>query len=510
MSHPARQHAAGSARPRRRPGRRPSSTSHHEPAPRRLSDEEITRLAGTPFGQLGLPAQMVNLLIEQEITAPFPIQSATIPDALSGRDILGRGQTGSGKTLAFGLPLLARIAGAPMPSRRPLALVLVPTRELAVQVRDVLAPLGQRIGVRTTTVVGGMPYGKQIDALRRGVGVLIATPGRLADLIEKDACSLADVRITVLDEADQMADLGFMPAVTALLDQIPADGQRMLFSATLDSDVDKLVKRYLPDPLTHSVDPPAAAVESMEHHLLYLAPREKDVVTAQIAARDGRTLLFVRTRRAADRLVNTLSTVGVPAAALHGGMTQGARTRTLSNFRTGTVSALVATDVAARGIHVSDISLVVHVDLPGDPKDYLHRAGRTARAGATGTVVSLVLPRDKRAADTIMRNAGVTPVRTRINAGDDALHHITGARTVSGLPLPTESTANRTRPHRSGGAVRHESRHVARHESRSEPRPESRGEVRWEPRRGPRHETTRFNRRTTDRRPTARLTHSGQ
>jgi superfamily II DNA/RNA helicase len=304
-----------------------------------------------------------------------------------------------------------------------------------MQVHEALEPLGRSTGVRLKVVVGGTSFPKQVDALRRGVDIVVATPGRLADLIRQRACSLADVEITVLDEADHMADMGFLPAVTELLDQVRPGGQRLLFSATLDRGVDGLVRRYLADPVTHSVSPATAAVDTMDHHLLLVAPDDKAAVTAEIAGRDGRTLLFVRTKHGADRLTTQLRRQGVAAGVLHGGRSQNARTRTLAEFREGQVSVLVATDVAARGIHVDDLGLVVHVDPPAEPKDYLHRAGRTARAGESGTVVTLVLPHQQREVDTMTRKAGVQAERTQVRPGDRHLVRITGAQPPSGVPL---------------------------------------------------------------------------
>ena len=388
------------------------------------------------FDQLGLPPVLVRALNKGGITTSFPIQAATIPDALSGRDVLGRGRTGSGKTLAFGLPMLARIAasGRSRP-RRPKGLVLVPTRELAMQVNDALTPLAKVLGLFTKTAFGGAPYSTQIWALERGVDVLVATPGRLGDLIEKGACSLDGVTVSVLDEADQMADMGFLPDVTKLLDQTPATAQRLLFSATLDNDVDALVQRFMHDPVTHETDAAVATVDTMEHHALLIPPRDKFDILASIANRTGRTIMFVKTQVAVDQLVDQLATVGVRAGALHGGKTQRVRTRTLAEFREGRVDVLVATNVAARGIHVDGVTLVVHVDPPNDSKDYLHRAGRTARAGESGTVVTLVLPRQRRATFTMLERAGVEPVRTEVTASAPALAAVTGARRPSGVPV---------------------------------------------------------------------------
>jgi superfamily II DNA/RNA helicase len=388
------------------------------------------------FKDLGLSHKLVRGLAAQGITTPFPIQVATIPDVLAGRDVLGRGRTGSGKTLAFGLPLLTRLAasGRSKP-HRPKALVLVPTRELAMQVNDALTPLAKALGLFCKTAVGGVPYDRQIWSLERGVDVLVATPGRLGDLIKRGTADLSAVEITVLDEADQMADMGFLPEVTELLDLTPAGGQRLLFSATLDKDVDALVERFLTDPVEHSIEPAVASIDEMDHHVLLVPPNDKYAIAASIANRPGRTILFVKTQQAVDELVAQFAAVGVRAGALHGGKTQRVRTRTLGEFREGTVDVLVATDVAARGIHVDDVSLVVHVDLPRDQKDYLHRAGRTARAGAAGTVVTLVLPRQRKRAAAMLAKAGVTPTESHVRAGDPKLAEVTGARAPSGVPV---------------------------------------------------------------------------
>jgi len=391
------------------------------------------------FADLGLPQPLVRALARAGITTPFEIQRATVPDALAGRDVLGRGQTGSGKTLAFGLPVLARVAAGPKTRpRHPRALVLVPTRELAMQVNDALLPLGKAVGVFLKTAVGGVPYDRQIDALRRGVEIIVATPGRLGDLIARGECRLDDVEVTVLDEADQMADMGFLPEVTELLAKTPAGAQRLLFSATLDADVDALVNRFMTHPVSHSTAPPTASVSTMDHHLLLIPPHDKFAVAASIAARRGRTMMFARTQLGVDRLVEQLAAVGVRAGALHGGKTQQARTRTLAEFREGRINVLVATDVAARGIHVDGVSLVVHVDPPKDSKDYLHRAGRTARAGHSGAVATLVLPKQRKTTVAMLAKAGVDPATTRVRAGDTALAELTGARQPSGQPVTDE------------------------------------------------------------------------
>ncbi|WUI10565.1 DEAD/DEAH box helicase [Micromonospora sp. NBC_00421] len=385
---------------------------------------------------MGLPRQLVDTLARQGITAPFEIQRATLPDAIAGRDVLGRGQTGSGKTLAFGLAVIARLAernrARPL---HPRALVLVPTRELAMQVNDALLPLGKAVGIFLKTAVGGVPYDRQIDALRRGVEIVVATPGRLGDLINRGVCVLDDVEVTVLDEADQMADMGFLPEVTELLAKTPANAQRLLFSATLDGDVDTLVRRFMTDPVTHSTAPSTASVSTMDHHLLLIPPHDKFAVAASIAARPGRTMLFARTQLGVDRLVEQLGAVGVRAGGLHGGKTQRMRTKTLAEFKEGRMNVLVATDVAARGIHVDGVSLVLHIDPPKDPKDYLHRAGRTARAGESGAVATLVLPKQRRTTLAMMEKAGVAPAETRVRVGDAVLTELTGAREPSGVPV---------------------------------------------------------------------------
>ncbi|MGC5305738.1 DEAD/DEAH box helicase [Micromonospora zamorensis] len=414
--------------------------------------------APVDFASLGLPEPLVRALAQQGITSPFEIQRATVPDALAGRDVLGRGQTGSGKTLAFGLPLIARLAtrnrARPM---RPRALILVPTRELAMQVNDALLPLGKAVGIFLKTAVGGVPYDRQIDALRRGVEIIVATPGRLGDLIERGICQLDDVEVTVLDEADQMADMGFLPEVTELLAKTPANGQRLLFSATLDGDVDALVRRFMTDPVTHSTAPSTASVSTMDHHMLLIPPHEKFPVAASIAARDGRTMVFARTQLGVDRLVEQLAAVGVRAGGLHGGKTQRMRTKTLAEFREGRMNVLVATDVAARGIHVDGVTLVLHVDPPKDPKDYLHRAGRTARAGESGAVATLVLPKQRRTTLAMMEKAGVAPAETRVRVGDQALAELVGAREPSGVPVRLEAEP-RGYGDRSGGPRRFDDR----------------------------------------------------
>ncbi|MFD7062847.1 DEAD/DEAH box helicase [Streptomyces sp. NPDC059906] len=395
------------------------------------------------FADLGLPEGVVRKLAQNGVTTPFPIQAATIPDALAGKDILGRGRTGSGKTLSFGLPTLATLAGGRTEKHKPRAVILTPTRELAMQVADALQPYGDVVGLRMKVVCGGTSMGNQIYALEKGVDILVATPGRLRDIINRGACSLENVQIAVLDEADQMSDLGFLPEVTELLDQVPAGGQRMLFSATMENEIKTLVDRYLKDPVHHEVDAAQGAVTTMSHHILVVKPKDKAPVTAAIASRKGRTIIFVRTQLGADRVAEQLRDAGAKADALHGGMTQGARTRTLADFKDGYVNVLVATDVAARGIHVDGIDLVLNVDPAGDHKDYLHRAGRTARAGRTGTVVSLSLPHQRRQIFRLMEDAGVDATRHIIQGGaafDPEVAEITGARSMT--EVQAESAGN--------------------------------------------------------------------
>ncbi|MFI7382726.1 DEAD/DEAH box helicase [Streptomyces sp. NPDC049813] len=397
----------------------------------------------TSFADLGLPAEVLRTLAEQGVREPFPIQAATLPDALAGRDVLGRGRTGSGKTLAFGLPLLVRTAGRRAESKQPLALVLVPTRELAQQVGDALAPYARALGLRTATVVGGMSIGRQVAALREGAEVVVATPGRLHDLIDRKACRLHRVRTTVLDEADQMCDMGFLPQVTEALDQVHADGQRMLFSATLDRDVEHLVGSYLHSPVEHSADPSTSSVTTMDHHVLVVHGPDRYAVTTEIAARDGRVLLFLDTKHGVDQLTRHLRAGGVHAAALHSGKSQPQRTRTLAQFKGGQITALVATNVAARGLHIDDLDLVVNVDPPTDAKDYLHRAGRTARAGESGRVVTLVLSGQRRELGQVLTEAGIEAAVTKVRSGEAELSRITGAKAPSGKPLDSAPAAEK-------------------------------------------------------------------
>ena len=350
-------------------------------------------LTSTPvaFDSLGVEPALVEVLASQGITTAFPIQAMTVADALAGRDVCGKAKTGSGKTLAFGVPLLQRTMDnkATQPGR-PRALVLVPTRELAVQVHDVLEPLAGAVGLRLVAVYGGADIDRQVKKLRRGVDVIIATPGRLIDLGDRGELTVADIETLVLDEADRMADMGFMPQVEWVLRRLERDHQTLLFSATLDGAVDRLVSRYLTDPVKHEVASPQTTVEEMEHRFLHVHQMDRVKVAAAICRNVSKSIVFVRTKRGADRLVEQLRKEGVNAAAIHGDLRQANRERTLKDFSDGKLPALVATDVAARGLDIDAVDVVIHFDPPEDHKAYLHRSGRTARAGEAGVVVTLV------------------------------------------------------------------------------------------------------------------------
>jgi len=370
------------------------------------------------FADLGVPASLSTVLAQRGITEPTPIQAATLPDSLAGRDVLGRGRTGSGKTYAFLLPLVARLAAdgrKPRPGR-PRALVLAPTRELVGQIKEALEPLAATEGLRMQTVFGGVGQGPQVEGLRRGADVLLACPGRLEDLIGQGHCDLGDVVVTVLDEADHMADLGFLPAVRRLLDRTPRGGQRLLFSATLDGGIDVLVKRFLEKPVKHEADSAQSPVATMQHHVLHLPSKEQRLpVLVDLLGAPGRTVVFTRTKHGAKALAKQLNKNGVPAVDLHGNLSQNARTRNMEAFHDGRATTLVATDVAARGIHVDDVALVVHADPPAEHKAYLHRSGRTARAGAEGTVVTLMLDDQVRDVRDLAKAAGIKPRTTRVD-----------------------------------------------------------------------------------------------
>jgi superfamily II DNA/RNA helicase len=406
------------------------------------------------FAEFELPAALVDTLAAAGITRPTPIQTMTMPDALAGRDVLGRAQTGSGKTLAFGLPMLTRLAAARTGQRsvHPRGLILLPTRELASQVEQALRPLAAQLSLRLLTVVGGESIGRQISELRRGVDVLIATPGRLLDLLERRATALDTVSVAVVDEADHMADLGFLPPVTRILDQTPTGRQCLLFSATLDRGVDRLVSRFLVRPAVHAVGDSAAATQAMTHEIFRLGREDKVAVASEIATRPARTLFFVRTKHGADRLARQLRNSGVDAAALHGNLNQNQRQRALAAFTSGATTVLVATDVAARGLHVDDLDLVVHFDLPADHKGYLHRSGRTARAGAQGTVISFVEPAQDNEVSKLHAGAGVRARSTTVRSGHPAVREIakSGEPVVHTAPVARPSAGARPAPARPG------------------------------------------------------------
>jgi superfamily II DNA/RNA helicase len=411
-----------------------ASTSNAETAP-------IAKPSGLGFAALGVPETLVRLLDRAGITEPFPIQSATLPDSLAGRDVLGRGRTGSGKTLAFGLPVLTRLANARRDRKpgRPRALILAPTRELAIQIDATIAPLAKSLGLRTTTIFGGVGQNPQIDALRNGVDVVVACPGRLEDLITQGHCKLDRIEIAVLDEADHMADLGFLPGVKRLLDRAPDDCQHMLFSATLDNGIDVIVKRYLHNPVTHSVDSEQSPVNTMTHHVLHVATADRLPVLVDLTSAPGRSIVFTRTKYRAKTLTKQLNASGVPAVEMHGNLTQNVRVRNLAAFSEGRAVVLVATDIAARGIHVDDVTLVIHADPPIEHKAYLHRSGRTARAGNDGTVVTIVQESERREVSQLMKKAGIDPIVTAVTPGNPLLQEL--APGVRHRRSPTEIAA---------------------------------------------------------------------
>ena len=470
---PKRKHSRGRPYPskNRRPGPRRTANA---PDPARRAAIDAFDPATSAFGQLGVPTPLVKMLGVDGITQPTPVQAAVIPDAIGRRDVLGRARTGSGKTLAFGLPILTSLAGRRSQPNHPRALIIVPTRELAGQVASALEPLAAALKLSLVTVYGGSPYGWQIRSLDRGVDLVIATPGRLQDLVDRGVCVLDDVEIVTLDEADHLCDLGFYPAVSALLDATPAGGQRLLLSATLDGDVDRLVRRHLSDPARHEVDPDAGAVTTMDHHVLVVGHQAKLEVTTELVRANPRSIVFTRTKDGAARLAEELEGAGVPAVDLHGDLSQRVRERNLRRFRNGQAQVVVATDVAARGIHVDGVGMVVHFDPAAEPKAYLHRSGRTARAGASGAVVTVATPSQARVLTGLHRRAGV-----------DAKHidarGITGLLTVDTLAAAPaaeqrapQATAGR-RPGRSNQAGQRNrsgrsSRNGGRHPGRFRPR----------------------------------------
>jgi superfamily II DNA/RNA helicase len=405
------------------------------------------------FADLGVPTAITEVLAAGGVTKPFPIQAATLPDAMAGRDVLGRGRTGSGKTYAFVLPVLTRLAASTAPRRpgRPRALILAPTRELAAQIEASMAPLAAALSLRTLTIFGGVSPNPQISGLRAGVDILVACPGRLADHVKTGHARLDAVEITVLDEADHMADLGFLPVVRRLLDQTPSSGQRLLFSATLDAGVDVLVRRFLTNPVTHSVDSTLSPVTAMSHHVLHVRDDDRFPVLVDLAAAPGRTMVFTRTKRGAKMLTRRLVAAGVPAVELHGNLAQNARSRNLLAFSDGSAQTLVATDIAARGIHVDDVALVIHADPPVEHKAYLHRSGRTARAGAQGTVITLMTDDQVPDVRDLTRRAGIAPTTTRLRPGDPLLAQLApGERSFVAPPAENPTVTDTPRHNRPG------------------------------------------------------------
>ncbi|MGW1341677.1 DEAD/DEAH box helicase [Kribbella sp. NPDC002412] len=421
-------------RPRRRGDRQPKVVNSNNTADLNAYDDvaELVVPDNLTFADLGVPGPLVAALSVAGVSKPFPIQAATLPDSLAGKDVLGRGRTGSGKTYAFVLPVIARLAasGSKRRPHHPRALILAPTRELATQIQASITPLTDAFGLRTMTIFGGVGHGPQITGLRKGADIVVACPGRLEDHLQAGHVRLDAVEITVLDEADHMADLGFLPAVRRILEATPADAQRLLFSATLDAGVDVLVQRFMTDPVTHSVDSAQSPVAKMTHHVLHVQSDSRLPVLVDLTAAPGRSLVFTRTKYGAKALTKKLIAQGVPAVELHGNLSQGARTRNLEAFGNGTAKTLVATDIAARGIHVDDVALVIHADPPIEHKAYLHRSGRTARAGAEGTVVTLMTDDQVRDVRDLTRKAGIAPTITKLKAGDPLLTELApGERT---------------------------------------------------------------------------------
>src|SRR5271168_2995921 len=408
-----------------------------------------TMTSNSSFADLGVPARLISNLSARGITDPFPIQVSTLPDTLAGLDVLGRGKTGSGKTLAYSIPLVVRLAEAKRRPAHPTGLVLAPTRELATQISAALEPLAAGYGLKVTTIFGGVPQGRQVAALRSGVDIVVACPGRLDDLMRQRQISLNAVDITVLDEADHMADLGFLPVVTRILAATPANGQRLLFSATLDNDVDKLVKRFLRNHVMHSVDEVNSPVAEMTHHVFHVAGTDakKDLVH-RLASGTGRRILFMRTKHQARKLARQLTEAGVPSVDLHGNLSQPARDRNLAAFSAGTARVLVATDIAARGVHVDEVELVVHVDPPAEHKAYLHRSGRTARAGSAGDVVTVVLPEQRKDASALLRRAGIAVAPQQVTAASEPVAQLVGEIAPYQAPAPRTDPSPNSQPSR--------------------------------------------------------------
>jgi len=409
----------------------------------------------TTFASLGVPESLTSILAASDITTPTPIQAATLPDSLAGRDVLGRGRTGSGKTYAFLLPLLTRLAASKTSrqSRKPRALIVAPTRELVSQIEAALTPLARPLGIKSMTIFGGVGQNPQVSALRAGVDVVVACPGRLEDLMSQGALTLDAIEITILDEADHMADLGFLPCVRRIMDRTPRTGQRMLFSATLDAGVDVIVKRFLTNPVTHSADSAQSPISTMAHHVFHVRADARLPVLVDLTSAPGRAMVFTRTKHGAKKLSKQLNASGVPTVELHGNLSQNARTRNMAAFHSGAASTLVATDIAARGIHVDDVNLVIHADPPVEHKAYLHRSGRTARAGAEGTVITLMT--DDQVADVrdLTRKAGIKATTTRLDAAHPLLKQLApGERAFTEpLVLTTDEDSARSGGSRSGG-----------------------------------------------------------
>ncbi|HRC51474.1 MAG TPA: DEAD/DEAH box helicase, partial [Gordonia sp. (in: high G+C Gram-positive bacteria)] len=408
----------------------------------------------TTFASLGVPEALVKALAAQGKTEPFPIQAATLADTLAGDDVLGRGKTGSGKTLAFAIPLVAGLKEIGVTTRpgRPTGLVLAPTRELATQIADTVTPLAEAVGMSVTTVFGGVKQTRQEQAFRRGVDIVVACPGRLDDLMKQGIVKLDDVEITVLDEADHMADLGFLPVVTRILAATPNDGQRLLFSATLDNGVDKLVRKFLHEPKTHSVDEANSPVAQMTHHVFEAAnATDKHELVRELASGTGRRILFTRTKHQAKKLARKLTAEGIPAVDLHGNLSQAQRDRNLAAFGGDGARVLVATDVAARGVHVDGVELVVHVDPPAEHKAYLHRSGRTARAGETGDVVTVCLPEQRGDLRKLLRNAKINVTPQPVTASSESVDKLVGPRADHVEPAPPTPAQQQSAGRRGGG-----------------------------------------------------------
>jgi superfamily II DNA/RNA helicase len=424
-----------------------------------LKDSKVT--TGKTFADLGVGEPLVDVLSARGITQPFPIQIETLPDTLAGRHVLGRGKTGSGKTLAFSIPTVSRLAGRPRRPSRPSGLVLAPTRELATQITATLQPLAAVNDLRVTTIFGGVPQARQVAVLKSGVDIVVACPGRLEDLMKQRLISLDSVEITVIDEADHMADLGFLPAVTRILAATPSGGQRLLFSATLDNGVDKLVNRFLRNAILHSVDGSNSPVSEMTHHVFHVSGVEaKKELVHRLASGSGRRILFMRTKHQARKLAKQLTESGVPAVDLHGNLSQPARDRNLAAFSAGEARVLVATDIAARGVHVDGIELVVHIDPPAEHKAYLHRSGRTARAGTAGDVVTVVLPEQRKDTHALMRRAGIRVTPQEVTADSAAVNAVAGDIAPYQAPAPKKVTPphSSSQPRRPGSASRRRGR----------------------------------------------------